>query len=399
MPVVITGMGIVSPIGNGVDVFWSALLEGECGIRDITRFDTDGFPFTRAGEVSSFELPADLEGRARHANQATQFLLAAAHEALSDAGLAAADAERAGIGVIVSSNFGGVTSAEHLLGDSGEQQDEDFSEYGFQRSADHVASIWNLTGPRCALSLSCSSGAAAMGLAMDWIRAGRAKAVVSGGYDVLSRFAWSGLSALRTMSTDAVRPFDIRRDGTIFSEGAGVLIVEDEDHAWQRGAPTHAELCGYGLNNNAHHLTAPSKDGRGTTDVMRMALQDSGVAADTIDHINVHGTATPHNDVAEAAAIHEIFGARAASLPVTANKSATGHMMGAAGSAEAIASIMTLRTGRIPPTLNSDEPDPECVVDLVRKHPREQAVGCLLSNSAGIGGTNAAIVLREATTP
>lgn len=390
-------MGVVSPIGSGVDAFWKALLAGDCGIRDITRFDTEGFLFTRAGEVADFE---DTEGpgtREHHANLATRFLLTAATEAVSDAGLVSAGGALSRIGVITASNFGGVTSAEHLLADAGESGDiEDFTEYGFQRSADHIAEAWNLSGPRCALSLSCSSGAAAIGLAADWIRAGRADAVIAGGYDALSRFAWSGLSALRTMSREAVRPFDARRDGTIFSEGAGVVILEGADHAGERGATLYAELCGYGLNNNAYHLTAPSKDSRGTTDVMRMALADAGVDAGEIDHVNTHGTATPHNDVAEAAAIREVFGARAVALPLAANKSATGHMMGAAGSAEAIASVMSLRDGVIPPTLNADEPDPSCDVDLVRGEPRELDVRCVLSNSAGIGGTNAALVLRKA---
>lgn len=397
MSVVITGMGIVSPIGNGVDAFWSALLEGQCGIREITRFDVEGFTFTRGGEISTFELPPHIAAAGRHANLATQFLLTAADEAVAAAQLATANVDRSRVGVIAASNFGGITSAEHLLGDSGETSGlEDFSEYGFLRSADHVAGTWGFTGPRSALSLSCSSGTAAMGLAADWIRAGRAEIVLAGGYDVLSRFAWSGLSALRTMSHDAVRPFDARRDGTIFSEGAGMLIVESADHAHERGAPIYAELSGYALNNNAYHLTAPSKDSKGTADVMRMALADAGVEADAIDHVNAHGTATPHNDVAESTAIHEIFGARASSLPVTANKSATGHMMGAAGSAEAIASIMTIRSGLIPPTLNADQPDPVCDIDLVRDQAREHTTRCVLSNSSGIGGTNAAIVLREA---
>lgn len=394
MSAVITGMGIISPIGLGVDVFWSALLEGACGIREITRFDTDGYVFTRAGEVTGFSPPA----AAKHTDPATQFMLAATDEAVRGAKLTPDTVDPLESGIALGTNFGGISSAEQLLGDgpTGGYGQDNFAEYGFQQCADHVAQAFELRGPRCVLSLSCSSGAAALGLGLEWIRAGRAKVVVTGGYDALSRFAWSGLSALRTMSRHAVRPFDRRRDGTIFSEGAAALVVEDVVHARRRGAPIVAEVCGYGLNNNAYHLTAPSKDSAGTSAVMRMALADSGMDASQVDHINAHGTATRHNDAAESAAIREVFGDAGSSPSVTANKSSFGHMMGAAGCAEAVASILTLRHSIIPATLNCEEPDPDCPVDLVRDTPREVDVQTVLSNSAGIGGTNAALVLRKA---
>jgi 3-oxoacyl-[acyl-carrier-protein] synthase II len=218
---------------------------------------------------------------------------------------------------------------------------------------------------------------------------------LTGGYDALSRFAWSGLSVLRTMTRDAVRPFDRNRDGTIFSEGAGALVVEEYGHAVGRGARIHAEVAGFGLNNNAFHMTAPAKEGAGSADVMRMALADAGMAPEEIDHINAHGTGTKPNDVTETQAIKAVFGGHASRMPVTSIKSTIGHMMGAAGSVEAIASILTMRDGVIPPTTNYVEPDPECDLDYVVNVKRTAGVRAVLSNSAGIGGCNAAVIFRK----
>jgi 3-oxoacyl-(acyl-carrier-protein) synthase len=245
------------------------------------------------------------------------------------------------------------------------------------------------------LSLSCASGTAALGYGADMIRAGRAVAMLTGGYDAISRFAWCGLSALRTMTRDEIRPFDRTRSGTLFSEGAAALLVEDAGHARARGARVYAEVCGAATNNNAHHLTAPCKDGAGSALVMRAALDDGGVPADEVDHVNAHGTGTPPNDVTETLAIKTVFGARARAVPVTSIKSMTGHMMGAAGSAEAIASILSIRDGIVPPTIHYANPDPECDLDVVANTARRVPVRTVLSNSAGIGGCNAAVVLRR----
>ena len=389
--VVVTGMGAVTPLGMSVAESWGAMCRGESGIRPISRFDTAGWTYRVAGEIR-----ADI-GDGSGPDRATALMLRAAREAFQDSfggdGSPPVDA-----GVVVSTNFGGSAAVEHLIGHvlgKEEARAEHFSDYGFQACADRVAAEWGLSGPRAVLSLSCSSGSAALGYGADLVRAGRADVVLTGGYDALSRFAWSGLSALRTMTKDQLRPFDLARSGTIFSEGAGALVVEALEHAEARGAKLHAELLGYGTNNNAFHMTAPAKEGAGTAAVMQMALDDAAVQPDEIDHINAHGTGTKYNDATETAAIKTVFGVHARRISVTSIKSMTGHMMGAAGSVEAIASVRALQTGRVPPTINFREPDPECDLDYAFNETREQDVRTVLSNSAGIGGCNAAVVLRR----
>ncbi len=393
MRIVITGMGAVTPIGLDVEAFWSALCRGETGIRPVTRFDVKDMMFNRGGEIADFKLPAGLGAEAEQADLAVRFMLAAAAEAVKQAGL-----DTPGFhpetGVVLSTNFGAVASAEEALAKPAAAGPA-FGGLSFQSGVDLLARIWRFTGPAQAISLSCASGTAALGIGADLIRAGRAKVVVTGGYDALSRFAWSGLSVLRTMSKDAVRPFDKNRDGTIFSDGAGALVLEEYEHAVQRGAPILAELAGYGLNNNAFHMTAPAKEGAGSAAVMQMALADAGMKPEEVDHINAHGTGTKPNDVTETQAIKAVFGAHAAAMPVTSIKGATGHLMGAAGSIEAIASVLTLRDGVIPPTMNFREADPECDLDYVFNASRKAPVRVVLSNSAGIGGCNAAVILRK----
>ena len=399
LTIVITGMGVVSPLGSGVETFWSALCSGKNGIGPITRFDPTGFPYTRGGEVSDFRLPAELEEAQGDADHGTQFMLKAAAEALQEARLIPAPDDSEEIGVVVSTNFGGILSGEELLAAAAGCADYgkwDFREFAFQTCADRIADQWQLRGPRVCLSLSCASGTAALAYGAELIRAGRAKAVLTGGYDTLSRFAWSGLCALRTMTKDAVRPFDRHRDGTIFSEGAGALVVEELSHARRRKAPIHAIVRGYACNNNAFHLTAPAKEGAGSAAVMRLALEDADLPPEAVDHINAHGTGTKPNDVTETQAIKTVFGPHAYRIPVTSIKSMTGHMMGAAGSVEAIASVLTLRDGIIPPTINFRERDPDCDLDYVVNTARRCPVTTVLSNSAGIGGCNAAVILSRA---
>jgi len=394
MRIAVTGMGAVTPIGVSVDTYWRNLLDGVCGIRPITRFSTERLAFTQAGEITDFELPSALEGKGP-LDRATALLLPAANEALRDARL-----DSDAVGIALGTNFGGVDRGEQLLRATldGEAEAEGLRAQRFQSAADRLADQFKLRGPRAVLSLSCSSGAAAIGQAASWIRAGRADVVLAGGYDALSTFCWAGLSALRTMAKDAVRPFDLNRSGTIFSEGSGVLVLESEAHAEARGRRPYAWVDGAALNNNAHHMTAPSKDSRGTIQVATNALQDAGLSPDLIDHVNVHGTGTKYNDVSEAHALKAVFGDAASSIPVTANKAALGHTMGAAGALEAIAAIQSLRTGTIPHTLHHETPDPDCAVDLVVGAPRTVSLAHVLSLSAGIGGTNAALVLSHAET-
>ena len=396
--VVVTGLGVVSPLGVGVPAVWNALCRGESGIRDLTRFDTKDFPFTKGGEIRDFQMPAELADAGDPTDLATQFMLTAAVEAVRDAGLPADASTRAATGVVLSTNFGGIHSVERVMADvSGRERAKaaDFADFLFQSCADRVADRWGFEGPRAVLSLSCASGTAALGYGMDLIRCGRAQAVLTGGYDAISRFAWSGLSVLRTMTKDAVRPFDRQRSGTIFSEGAAALLIEDADAARRRGARIYAEAVGYGANNNAFHMTAPAKEGAGSAAVMRMALADAGLRPEDVDHINAHGTGTKPNDVTETQAIKAVFGAHARQIPITSIKATIGHMMGAAGSLEAIASVLSIRDGVIPPTTNYRDPDPECDLPCVTNVKKEMKIGTVLSNSAGIGGCNAAVIFRE----
>ena len=398
MRIVITGMGVVSPVGSGLEAFWDSLCKGASGIGEITRFDTDGFKLTRAGEVKGFRLPDGLPAHLANRDIALQFMAAAAEQAVKDSGLSEATVSSTDVGVVLSTNFGAAGSVEQFLAspdDEGTAHGGDAMQQSFQSCADIVADIWQFAGPRSVLSLSCASGTAALAYGADLIRSGRAQAIVTGGFDGLSKYAWSGLSALRTMTKDEIRPFDKRRAGTIFSEGAGALVVEELEHARARGAKILAEVVGWGTNNNAFHLTAPSKQGAGSAEVMRMALSCSGINADEIDHVNAHGTGTAHNDVTETEAIKSVFGDHAGHMPITAIKSMTGHMMGAAGSVEAIAAIMSIRNGVIPPTINYGEPDPACDLDYVTNAKREASVRTALSNSAGIGGCNAAVIFRK----
>jgi len=322
---------------------------------------------------------------------ATRFMLTAAEEAVAAAGVeGVADA-----GVVLATNFGGVMSGEALLEEmAGEGQADAASVRGlfFQDAADQVAGRFSLGGPRAVLSLSCSSGGAAIAHGAELIRQGRADAVLVGGYDALSRFAWSGLSALRTMTRDVVRPFDKNRAGTLFSEGAGALLLESAEHAARRNAPIQADVLGYAMNNNAHHMTAPAKRGAGSAAVMRAAMADAGLPLDAVEHINTHGTGTKYNDLTETEAIKDVFGDHAARIAITSIKSTLGHMLGAAGAVEAIASILSMRDGVIPPTIHYEEPDPDCDLDLVANTKREAPLNVVLSNSAGIGGCNAAVV-------
>lgn len=396
LPLHVTGLGAVTPYGCGVDVFWSALLNGRDAVTPLTLFDPQGYLYQKGGQVPDADVQHLRAAWAGASDRATLFVLSACAEALAQAGLP--DGQRHGTALIAATNFGGMASGEELLAVAAGLPTVDSPEAPCRldadpsRSARQACAALGLDGPAAVLSLSCSSGSAALARAADWILAGRAARVVVVGYDALSRFAWSGLCALRTMSADAVRPFDTRRSGTIFSEGAAALVVERADLARARGASPLAELRGWATGNNGTHMTAPAPQGAGSADVMRRALDRGGLAPVAIDHFNAHGTGTALNDPTEAAALHAVLGDRAACIPTTSIKGAVGHLMGAAGTAEAIASVLTLRTGLVPPTANHAELDPECVLDVVSGGPRRIAATAVLSNSAGIGGTNAALV-------
>ncbi len=383
----ITGMGAVTPYGASVGRLWQGLLAGESGISDLDRFDLGGIACVKGGQIRDYTPPTPPHPLPQ-LDLATGFALGACTEALAQAGGGTAET-----GLVTASNFGALDEGECAL--AGEAPDTALAACAQVLPTRRLGAALGLEGPAVTLSLSCAASAAALAHAAALLRAGRAKRLLVAGYDALSRCAWSGLCSLRTMTRDRVRPFDLERSGTLFSEGACALVLERADVCAARGGEPLAELSGWATGNNGFHLTAPPPRAAGSAQVMRGAIACAGLAPDDIDHINAHGTATRPNDLTEAQAIHDIFGPRAEALPVTANKGAIGHMLGAAGGIEAIASILSLRHGLIPPTANFATPDPEARVALVAGQPREAALRHVLSNSAGFGGCNAALLFTK----
>ena len=419
--VVITGMGAVCCLGTDVPTFWRRLIAGESGIAPIERFDPSGLRNNRAGEVKGWDSAALMPEGPRDVDLATQFCLVATREALQDRGTALVEETALRAGAVLSTNFGGAEAWEGfahsissrsagvspaapevrvgqasppvLAGGTPALREDLWREFTFHSALGHVCSHFGLRGPRSVLSLSCSSGVAAMGQAFDLIRLGRADLMVAGGHDSLSISSLAGLSALHTITPDEIRPFDARRNGTLFGEGAAMLVLEEYEHAKARGATVHAVMLGYGLNNNAYHLTAPDKGGAGMAEVLRMAFRDAGVPTDSIDYVSAHGTGTEYHDPAETQAIKSVLGERAYAIPVSSIKAATSHIMGGAGSLEVIAAVLAMRDGVVPPTLNWAERDPECDLDYVPNEARRVEVDVALSNAMGLGGHNACVLV------
>lgn len=397
--VYVTGMGVVSCLGTSVRQFWDSLCGGRCGLGPITRFDLEKSPYTTSGEVKGFTIaPFEECG-----------LSAGAQFAAEASAMALADFPKdrlASVAVVLATNFGPAEVFERELSLTAAHRSElDYSPQSgfFAEDVRRVADRVGAGGTLVSISLSCASGSAAIACALDLIGSGRAEAALACGYDSIQRVSWAGLSALRVMalpsdgSPAAVRPFDVDRAGTIFSEGAGCLLLESEQAVAGRGAVPLAEAAGGGTNNNAYHMTRADEGGEGTGAVVRMALADAEIEPDAVDLIYAHATGTKLNDAIEARAFHQVFGQRAAQIPVVGIKGALGHAMGAASSLEAVAAVMTLREAKIPPTVGLRKLDPECALDVVYGEPRSAAVGTVLCNSAGIGGANAAVVLRSSS--
>ena len=388
--IVITGMGALAPNGNCVDEFWEALCAGRDAVGPITRFDASPFRSQLGGQVRNCE-PADGE-----TSRAAAYALAAIGQAVADARMP--DELLRDAGLVLATNFGGCDHGERFVAARLQGEDPDarwLAAYDFNAATRLAIERWGFRGPTAVLSLSCASGVAAIGYATDLIRAGRCERVVAGGYDELSRMSFSGLSALRAMTPEIIRPFDKNRKGTIFSEGAGVVVVESLASARERGATIHAEVLGHAMNNDAFHMTAPDKSGRGITAVIQAALDDAGVEPAEVQHVNAHGTGTQYNDKIETAAIKAAFGDHAHALTVAANKSMIGHTCGAAGTLESICTIRTIQAGIVPPTIHYETPDPDCDLDYVPNEARHTEVHTALCNAYGIGGTNSAVVLRR----
>ena len=389
----LTGLGAITPLGLDPDAFWQRLTQGNSGISPLTKLPTTGLRNPRGGEVRGFDWTAyDDEG---DCDEASAFAYAAAFDAAKNAGLT--EEQRARAGLIFATNFGGAASWEACcdIARDGDFDPETFAQFLPDHAVSYSARRFHSSAPAATLSNACSSGTHALGLAADWIRLGRCDIAIAGGFDGLGLSTLAGLSILRTISPDEIRPFDARRNGTLFGEGAAMVVLESEGSMKARGAVPIAEFLGWSVSNNAHHLTAPDKGGAGLAISMAGALKNAQVEAAQIDYINAHGTGTQYNDVAETEAIKTVFGSHTPKLAVSSIKAATSHLMGAAGAIEAIACALALRDGVLPPTLNLQETDADCDLDYIPLQARKQQIEFALSNSSGIGGNNASLVLRR----
>jgi 3-oxoacyl-[acyl-carrier-protein] synthase II len=398
--VAITGIGLVTSIGISREETWDSLVRGTCGIGPLTLFDKTGYRSQIAAEVPHHRLlPRFTPWQRRRWSRGDQFGVAAATEALEDAGLAGDLPDRTRIGVVLGAGTADLIRTETFVDTTMKHgldraKPSEVWNHFYSTPVDVIASHFGFEGLRSCIVAACASSTMAIGHATDAIRAGRLDAALAGGTDILTRLTFSGFNALRVMDTGACRPFDRARAGMNIGEGASILLLEDLDRARRRGARIYAEIAGHGLTCEAFHPTSPEPDGRAIAATMRRALEDAGVNADEIAHVNAHGTATPHNDRAEARGVRLLFGERARRLPVTSVKSMLGHTLGAAGGLEAAITALTIARGVIPPTINHAETDPECDVDVVANEAREASIACALSTSLAFGGNDAALVLR-----
>jgi 3-oxoacyl-[acyl-carrier-protein] synthase II len=407
--VVITGLGAITPIGIGKEQFWQGLKAGRSGARRVDdRVDLEGIACKIGASVIDFD-PLDYmdKKRARRLGRSTQMALAAARQALADSGLNLERENKGRIGVLVGTGIGNieVLIENHLkILKEGPRRVSPFFVPMFMPNATpgEISIEWGLQGPNYGIVSACASSNHALGMAADMIRLGYADLMLAGGSEsVLLALTFAGFDQARALSRrndapqKASRPFDAERDGFVVGEGAGVLILEGLEHAQGRGAHIYGELAGHGMTADAHHITAPAPDGLGAKGAMALALQTAGVSASEVDYINAHGTSTDLGDIAETEAIKLLFGERAYQIPVSSTKSQIGHLLGGAGAVEAIATIMALEEGILPPTINYEHPDPQCDLDYVPNEARPATVRVAISNSFGFGGHNSALVFRK----
>ncbi len=407
--VVITGLGAVTPLGNDVGTFWQNLIAGQCGIDRITHFDAAAFDTQIAGEVRSFDpLPAFPSPKEiRRTDRYSQFGIFAGHQALLDSGLELGKENCDEIGVILGSGIGGLettTEQVKLLLERGPGRISPFTiPMLIGNMASGLFSMYNnLRGPNFATCSACATATHALGEAWRTIKMGDASVMFAGGAEAtIIPIGIGGFCAMKAMSTrnddpkTASRPFDKERDGFVMGEGAGVLVLEELEHAKARGARIYCELTGYGNTADAHHLTAPSPGGEGAARCMKVALRHSGMNPGDISYINAHGTSTPQGDIAETTAIKSVFGDHARKLAVSSTKGATGHMLGAAGAVEMIVCAKAIQTDTVPPTINLKNPDPACDLDYVPNTARSLKVNAIVNNSFGFGGHNASVIARK----
>lgn len=405
---VITGMGVISPVGNSIEEFWKHLISGESGIDFLTRFDVSDLPTKVAGEVKNFEPNEWLDRKeSRRMDRFAQLAIAAAKMAVEDSGLDLETIDKERAGAVVGCGIGGVTTFEEqkeILMTKGPGRVSPFFVPMLisNMAAGHLSIAFGLQGASSTVVTACASATNAIGEAMRLIERGEADVVLAGGTEApLTPLAFAGFCSMKAMSTEkenpkeACRPFDARRSGFVMGEGAGIIVLESLEHAKTRKARIYAELAGYGSSSDAHHITTPIPGGAGAARAMRKALESAEVQPNEVDYINAHGTGTGANDATETAAIKSVFGEFAYKVPISSTKSMTGHLMGAAGAIEAIVCALTIQNGVIPPTMNYGEPDPDCDLDYVPNQAREKKVEVALSNTFGFGGHNATIVLKK----
>ncbi|WPD19944.1 beta-ketoacyl-ACP synthase II [Thermaerobacter composti] len=406
--VVITGVGAVTPLGVGVDALWEGILAGRSGIRRISRFDPSPFPSQIAGEVPGFDPTAFIDRKeARRMDRFTQFAMATVAMALQDAGLDPASLDGDRLGVVMGTGIGGIETFVEQAAVMAERGPDRVSPFFIpmmiaNMAAGQVAIRYRARGPNTTVVTACAASAHAIGEAFRILQRGQADVMITGGSEAaIVPLGLAGFCAMKALSTRndrpeaASRPFDRGRDGFVMAEGAGALILETLEHARRRGARIYAEIIGYGSTADAHHITQPAPGGEGGARAMEAALADAGIDPTDVDYINAHGTSTPQGDVAETLAIKRVFGDHAYRLAVSSTKSMTGHLLGAAGAVEAILTVLALRDGVLPPTINLDDPDPECDLDYVPHRARPRAIRVALSNSFGFGGQNACLAFRR----
>lgn len=406
--VVVTGIGIISPLGSDKERFWHNLINGNSGIGAIDSFDASLYPCRIGGEVKDFDPGLYMEKReAKKVDRFTHFGVAAALQAWRDSGLDKIQVDKDEVGVLVGSGIGGIQTTEQqlkILAEKGPRRVSPFLVPALiaNMASGYISILLGLRGPNSTIVTACASSTHAIGDAWHIIRRGDAEIMLAGGAEAaISHLAFSGFSAARALSTrndqpeKASRPFDKERDGFVMGEGSGVLVLETLEHAQARGANIYGEIIGYGMSGDAYHMTAPDPSGRGAFLSMQRAIKSAAVSPEEIDYINAHGTSTEFNDKIETLAIKNLFGDHAYKLAISSTKSMTGHLLGAAGAVELIATLLIMRHQIIHPTINYEYPDPECDLDYVPNLARESRVNLAISNSFGFGGTNATLVVKN----
>jgi len=410
--VVVTGLGLITPLGLGVDLSWQNLVNGKSGIRKISSFDVSAFPTQIAGEVVNFNPEDYIEFKeVKKMDRFIHFAVAAATFALNDSGLKITDSNSDRVGVLVGSGMGGLRTIEHyhsVLLEKGPRRITPFfiPMLTINLAAGQISIKFSAKGPNSAISTACATGSHSIGDAFRIIQRGEADAMIAGGTEaVISPLGIGGFNAMKALSTrndepeKASRPFDVDRDGFVIGEGAGIIILESLHHATDRGAKIYAEIVGYGMTADAYHITSPPPGGEGAARCMTLALKDSGIGHSEVDYINAHGTSTKYGDEIESQAIKAVFGEHAYKVAISSTKSMMGHLLGAAGGVEAVISVLSIVNDIALPTINLDNPDPECDLDYIPHKARKMKINYALSNSFGFGGTNACLLFKKFDRP